>query len=191
MNSQENANQREYFVKGRRVALARCTSADSRLNYENWLDSEVQRNFNTVPPWSTFEEYTAFWNSSERPPRRFVATIVCLPGGGPIGIMSLSPEGREPDLSICLYRGLRGQGLGTEAFRLAAAYVFGSLGLDFIVAGAYEHNEASVRMLTKAGFSRDHNRDVFEDNQFGDGQVRQLAFRLEKSEWEALDGSGD
>ena len=175
--------QREYFIKGARIGLAKRIEDDHRLNYENWLDLDMQKNFNHVCRWQSLEEYLAFFCSPSRPKQRFVATIICLVDEHPIGNISLAPESLEPDLSICLYSDFRGKGFGTKAFDLAVKYVFENYNLDFIVAGAYEHNIASIKMLKKLGFRHDDSKDSIENNEFGDGRVRQLAFRLDKDEW--------
>ncbi len=167
-------------VVGRLVALGTVCPGDDRLHYQIWRDEEVQQGFNAPLPWPTFESWLAFWSAPERPPRRYVGTILRLPEEKPVGFVSLAPAGREPDLAIVLEAGSRGRGLGTEAMRFAADHVVRAFGLPYVVAGAFEHNRASLRMLEKAGFVRAPEEDVTEENRFGPGEVRQLGWRRDR-----------
>lgn len=174
---------RKYYIKGKKVGLTNLIDDDHRLNWQNWLDVEMQRNFNYVCRWHNLEEYKAFFCSPNRQPQRFVATIVRISDECPIGNISLAPEDHEPDMSITLYCGFRGVGFGSEAFQLAIEYIFKHFNLDFIVAGAYEHNTASIRMLENVGFKHDYAKDSMIKNAFSNDQIRHLAFRLNRNEW--------
>lgn len=176
-------SRRTYFIAGRTVGLAHEVAGDDRLRYENWLDPAVQRGYNYRPRWHTFEEFCAFFRNPERPPHRFVATVVRLVDERPIGTVSLAPEYREPDLSIAIYRGSRRSGYGSEAFGLAVDYVFRNLQLDEIVASAREDNLRSIRMLEHCGFKREASEDEIVDDEFGGGKVKWLAFSLARSSW--------
>lgn len=175
---------RRYSVRGDRVGLAESRPEDERLNFENWQDPVVQRAYNSPCPWKDLGEYLAPPQSPERPCARFRATIVRVTDLRPLGVITLAPEDRAPDLAINVYREYRGQGYGTEAFKLALGYVFREFDLEFVVAGAYNHNGSSIGMLGKLGFRRCPDEGCVEESRFGDGQIRQLAFRLERSDWD-------
>ena len=161
--------------EGERVVLVRTRPEDAQYHFAIWCDTEVQRAFNAPLPWPTLEAFEG-WLANRRAPR-FTATVVEWVSGDPVGFVTLAPEGVEPDLAILLDAGTRGRGLGTEAMRLAADHVLEALGLPFVVAGAYEGNTASLRMLEKAGFVRMPEDDEVEEDRFGPGRIRQLAFR--------------
>ena len=183
MKSPQRDTQRYYYIKGKNIGVAREEPADRRLSYENWLDPVMQRNFNYRPNWASFEEFCAFFDDPNRPPNRFIAVVVRLADEQPVGRLSLSPEGREPDLGISIYRQFRGLGYGAEAFRLAVDYIFQNMDLHYIVAGAREDNKASIRMLEKIGFKRDPDRDEEYEDNFGEGRVQWPEFRLDRSDW--------
>ncbi len=176
---------RDYFVKGDRVGLARSIPNEERMEYENWLDSEMQRDYNYRPHWSSFAEYHQFFRDPNRPPPRFFATVVRLADQRPIGSVSLAPAHREPDLSISLYRPFRGLGYGTEAYQLAVAHILTNFDVEFLFASTREDNTASMRALEKTGFERVPEKDEMVDDNFGKGQVRWLAFQLRRTERES------
>ncbi|MBD3367162.1 MAG: GNAT family N-acetyltransferase [Candidatus Eisenbacteria bacterium] len=176
--------ERSFFIKGEHVGLARRVPADDRLVHENWRDPEVQRAYNVRPPWDDLDSFRAFHASPERRPFRFDAAVVDLRDGSCRGVVTLAPPEREPDISISLFRGSRGGGLGAEALGLALEYSFRKLELDHVVAGAYEHNVVSIALLEKLGFRREPGADLTEDDAFGPGSVRQLGFRLDRVDWE-------
>ncbi len=170
---------RSFYRRGREVALAEFLHEDYRPFYETWKDSETQRNFNSRHEDEGYEYFLANFTNPDRPPQRFNATIVNLQDQTPIGRSSLAPAHREPDLGIWIYEQYRFQGYGTEAVRLSVDYIFRELGLNYIVAGIYEHNQPSINLFTKVGFTRVPQLDKVEESVFGEGKITQLAFRID------------
>jgi RimJ/RimL family protein N-acetyltransferase len=83
-----------------------------------------------------------------------------------------------------LARAAWGQGLATEAARLALAFGFAELGLDEIVAYAAPANQASQKVMRSLGMSRDaaHNFDHPRQPE-GDPLRRQVLYRLGSGQW--------
>jgi ribosomal-protein-alanine N-acetyltransferase len=66
-----------------------------------------------------------------------------------------APEGDPPEVELlyCLVPSHWGRGLATEAARAALRYGFEENGIERIVAGADAANEASVRVMERAGMT--------------------------------------
>ena len=64
--------------------------------------------------------------------------------------------------------------------QLSVDLIFRELALDYIVAGIYGHNRASIKLFTKVGFFRAPELDEVEESVFGEGKITQLGFRIGK-----------
>lgn len=172
---------RNRYISGERVALAECRPEDFRLRYQDWLDPDTQRNYNSIPRWRDLEEFIRFFTAPDRPPQRFVATAIRLSDEAPVAYLSLAPAHLEPDLAIWVFNPHRGQGYGSEAVALASRYILtqSDLGLTYLVAGIYGHNKASARVFEKAGYKRAPELDGEEESVFGEGSIVQLGYRLD------------
>ncbi len=162
------------------MCLAEFQIEDYKPYYETWKDPITQRNFNSKHERQTFEDFLAFYTNPERPPQRLDATILRLSGDQPIGRISLAPKHLEPDLGIWIYQPFRFQGYGTEAVSLAVEYIFEHFDLEYIVAGIYEHNSASMKLFRKVGFRRTPELDEEEDDVFDSGTITQFGFRIDR-----------
>ena len=174
------ASKRSFYRRGKVVGLTEFLHTDCRPFYETWKDAVTQRNFNSKHEDESYEDFLAFFTAPDRPPQRFNATIVSLLDQKPIGRSSLAPAHLEPDLGIWIYAPYRFKGYGTEAVRLSVDYIFCKFDLDYIVAAIYEHNQASINLFTKVGFVRAPQLDEVEESVFGDGEITQLGFRIDK-----------
>ena len=173
-------SRRVFHTKGKLVGLAEFLPQDYEPFYQAWQDPATQRNFNSTHDWESYEDFLAMFTHPDRPPQRFTATIVCLQDQATVGRISLAPAHLEPDLGIWIYEPFRFKGYGTEAVRLAVDYIFRELKLDYIIAGIYEFNRPSVNLFTKVGFAREPELDEAEESVFGEGQIVQLGFRLNR-----------
>ena len=173
---------RNFYIKGRDVGLTEFLMVDYKPFYQTWKDISTQRNFNTMHYWESYEDFLALFTNPDRPPQRFNATIVRLKDQVPVGRISLAPAHLEPDLGIWIYKPFRFKGYGTEAVQLSVDFIFREFDLEYIVAGIYEHNQPSINLFTKAGFFRVPELDEVEDNDFGDGKITQLGFRINKAQ---------
>jgi RimJ/RimL family protein N-acetyltransferase len=175
--------ERSFYIIGSKVGLAEPVSSDIQLMFAIWQDPLVQKNFNFVPAWHSYDEYLASQQAPDGKKSRFLATIWYRKDKQAIGAVSLAPDGLEPDLAIWLHRDFRRKGLGAEAFGLAIQFIFQNFDLSYILTGVYEHNLASISLMNRLHFRRYPKGDVLENNVFGKGQVKQLAFRLLSTEW--------
>jgi len=82
-------------------------------------------------------------------------TVILKESGEIIGQGGLVPiafNGDEVELGYRFGKEHWGKGYATEVARASAAYGFGQLGIDRLVAVSFPGNVASRRVLTKAGF---------------------------------------
>lgn len=96
-------------------------------------------------------------------------------GGKVIGSLGIEPYDQEyyPELAPCRGREIGyviakpfwGQGLATEAARAAIDYLFRVEKLDFIIAGRFERNLRSARVMEKCGFR--YLRTIPYETQYG------------------------
>ena len=169
---------RKKYISNETVSLVEFLDEDIREYYNNWFDSETQSGFNMVLSQS-YEEYL----QRDRK-QRWLASIVLNDSQQAIGVIALSPSTSPPDLAIWIYRGHRGKGYGTIAFKLGIEYCFDVLRLDCIYAGCYEHNDISKKMLAKCCFKRHPNGDCEEQHFLTKEPVMQFDFVLYKKEIE-------
>ena len=173
-------SKRRQYAAGPLVSLCEFLDEDYPHFYRAWQDPETQRNFNSKRGAEPYQAFHALFTDPQRPPQRFTATIVSSTDQIQVGRISLAPAHMEPDLGIWIYPGHRGKGYGSEAVQLAADYIFNKLGLDYIVAGIYAHNQASIKVFNKVGFVAAPSLDEVEESAFGEGPLTQLGFRLDK-----------
>jgi len=74
--------------------------------------------------------------------------------GAEVGFVRLDADGEDAEISVSIDRGRRGQGIGTEVIRKAAALAFAELGVRRVVAHIKLENSRSLRAFTGAGFAR-------------------------------------
>lgn len=167
------------YISDFSIGLMEYLNIDEYSDYENWFDIEMQRNYNYKPKWKSFKEYSNFYSIKEKK-ARFLATIVKLDDYTPVGKIKVAPIGIEPDISLCIFKGYRGLGYGTNALRLALEYIFNKIKLQYIVAGVYEQNLICQNILTKMGFSRDYILGENEINCFTGKKIIQIPYKLTK-----------
>lgn len=166
----------EFLARGELAAIRQVTPDDYPLLYEIWHDPDVQRNLNFVDsdPFEVWLEKSSEWRS-------WLDCIVISPADGkPAGYVSLGWIKKDPQLVILLLPGYRGRGIGTEASRLILEYGFTTMGLTRVEAGTHHFNTACQQMLTNLGFARDPDQDESADNAWGEGQVTELCYHLDK-----------
>ena len=177
------SNNRKTYAKGMQVALMQFCYDDHRLMFENWKDPDTKKNFNKTSEWSSHEEYLAFFTAPNRPPQRFYSTIVSLIDFVPVGLVSLAPEHLEPDLGIWIFKDYRNKGFGSEAYKLAIHYLFENTDIEYIIAGVYNFNIASIRVLEGAGMKRINQKTREEKSAFGEGSIKHFHYRIDKDDF--------
>ena len=104
-----------------------------------------------------------------------MAAVTCLPRGdwvqlaiaeteadrlqGDVGI-HVDADGRAAEIGFTLSREAQGRGLATRAVRLALALVFASTAVELVRAVTDARNAASIRLLERAGFTREAERQA-------------------------------
>lgn len=169
---------RKIYIEGSRVSLAEFLDDDYLPFYQTWLDPVTRKNFNTMGSFQSAEECLEFFTNPARPPQRMNAAIRC--GGQTIGRISLSPAGQEPDIGIWVFSRHRGQGFGSEAVSLAVKYLFDTTNLQYLIAGIFSFNTPSRKIFEKLGFKRAPELDEAQESIFGEGEVIELGYRLDR-----------
>jgi len=107
-----------------------------RAQAEAWLAERIH--------WGPPSVY--LWAVADRRDDRFIGTASLFALAGPM---------HRAELGYSLLPDRQGQGLATEAVRLALAHAFGRMGLERIEADVDPRNEPSWRLLEKLGFRRE------------------------------------
>lgn len=144
-------------LQGERIYLRLLTREDVTPRYVGWLnDPEVncylEVRFRTSTLEQVIDEVTAY-------PRRdiYLFGIFARAADRHLGNVRLGPpnwQHRRAGIGILIgEKSEHGKGLASETLRLVSDFAFAELGLDKLVAGAYEPNQGSIRAFEKAGFS--------------------------------------
>jgi ribosomal-protein-alanine N-acetyltransferase len=103
--------------------------------------------------------------------------VICRPDNpavmGTICIWNLEPGNRRGELGYEMFPDHHGKGFMTEALQAVLKYGFGSMKLHSVCAMTDAENQASIRLLEKAGFEKEgHFREaVFYNDRFHDQVV--------------------
>ncbi len=104
-----------------------------------------------------------------------------------IGGVRLSIQNREhgeADVAYALNRGFWGRGYATEAVRALLGFGFEKLKLHRIFAACHVENAASIRVLEKAGMTREGR--LREHRRFGGRWADSFLYAILDREWNAL-----
>lgn len=74
---------------------------------------------------------------------------------GDIGLWYQEPFARQAMIGYSLRPEFRGRGVATRAARLVSDWAFAQVGVARVIAGTFPENEASRRVLERAGFTRE------------------------------------
>jgi ribosomal-protein-alanine N-acetyltransferase len=144
-----------------RLVLREFLERDWMVVHEYASDPEVVR----YMPWgpNTEEDTREFIRRAlaaqkKEPRTTFELAVTRADTGrlvGGCGVRISNPADRGGDMGYCLRRDQWGFGLGTEAALAILGFGFGQLGLHRIIATCDTKNEASSRVLEKAGMRRE------------------------------------
>jgi len=146
---------------GARVRLRDVTLADADL-LDAWALDEARSEFNDFgePPKPVPRDVLA--EGPLRNERNGVLVVERVDDGQPIGTVGWhkvnygpSPTSDAWNIGIELRPEARGQGLGTEAQRLLAEWLFDNTTVNRVEASTDAENLVEQRSLEKAGFSRE------------------------------------
>ena len=102
---------------------------------------------------------------------------------GTIGFWRVEKENYRAEIGYLLHPALQGKGVMREAMKAALDYGFGQMGLHSVEANVNPANEASIRLLEKAGFIREayFRENYFYNGRFLDSAVYSLLNPNEKA----------
>ena len=148
-------------------------------------DVEVMRYITGGVPW-TDEQIQAFVNRqvklySERNFCRW--KVLRKPERKAIGFCGVGfwRDAPDPEIGWWIARKSWGQGLATEAARIALQHAFEHTGFDRIISVAQPPNTASIRIMEKLGLTR--------DCEFENEGVRLVRYVADRVTWRATNGS--
>ena len=88
---------------------------------------------------------------------------------------------RGRSIGYVLSKDYWGQGLMSEAVKAVQAYLFGTLGYDFLIVSHYDFNKQSQRVIEKSGFH--YIKTICLNTRYGTTE-NTLVYLLCKEEWE-------
>lgn len=136
-----------------RLLLRPVSAADLPRIAALMADHDVAKNLSTAPhPYTLADAEMFFAKHSERG-ESHVFALVRKSDDAFIGKNGLHAKDGLVEMGYWLGKPYWGQGFGTEAARRVLAFGFNNLNLQQIVAGWFEDNPASGRILAKLGFT--------------------------------------
>lgn len=148
-------------VEGRLVRLRDCTLADADM-LDQWNRDMDGGSFNDFGPRQPVPR-EVLANGPLRSESNGSLIIERSPEGEPVGtigwrlvtVYGPSPMSDALQIGIELVPAARGQGLGVEAQRLVANYLFAATSVNRVEASTDVENVAEQRALEKAGYQRE------------------------------------
>ena len=154
--------------------VRRFREADARTLARHANDRDVWRHLRDRFPHPYTDADAAWWVShamSTVPTTDFAIEL----GGEAVGGIGVVPgtdiERVSAEVGYWLGRSAWGQGLATAALRSLTTFLFDTTEVQRLFATPFEDNPASIRVLEKAGFSRER---VLRSAVIKDGQLKNL-----------------
>lgn len=175
---------RTAFLEGEDVALRPVEEDDLPWLRDVVNNPDVWRWLGFVEP-NSMEDERAFLDDLREGDR--VGFLVTADGER-AGLIDLRP-GNRPDRSaefgLMIDPRRHGEGIGTEAVRLAVDYGFDHLGLHRVWALTEERNEKMQRVFEKVGFERE---GVQREQRYADGEFHDMViYGMLEDEWDSED----
>lgn len=145
------------LLKGQKVNLRSLTVADCEGPYLKWLnDPEINRYLESRLSEQTPESTRRFVQHMRQSQDNYFFAIVLKEDGRHVGNIKIGPIHPHYKNAFVGYmigdKSCWGQGLATEAIRLATRFCFDELCLHKVSAGVIAPNAGSIRALEKCGF---------------------------------------
>lgn len=141
----------------------KCLSPQDREAVIDLLTDDQVKQFYMVPEFSSREEAVPLFERLQQlsaGEERLVAGIFL--DGQCIGIMNeVEINDKRIELGYALLPKFHNRGYCTEALKGAIDYLF-CLGFEEVVAGAFEGNDASFRVMVKSGMEKQEYQDEIE-----------------------------
>lgn len=115
--------------------------------------------------------------------------VICLLDSreriGGCGLRDIDRVNGHAEVSIFMFRGNWGRGLGTDAVNTLLDFSFGELRLERVYLHVFDYNARAIRSYEKSGFVREA---VLRRSRFHRGAHHDvIVMAVLRSEWEALD----
>ncbi|MEK7108151.1 MAG: GNAT family protein [Patescibacteria group bacterium] len=176
------------FLRGKRVYLRPMELSDVERT-TRWINDPVARRWlSNVWPLNQLQERA--WIEAkyrDRPAHDLTFALVLTEGDvhiGNLGLHNIDWVHRSATTGMLIGEAdARGKGYGPEAKELLLDYVFNTLGLELVEAGAFESNMASRRSLEKSGYTLEATlrRRYYRDGQWHN----ECVFSITAEEWRA------
>ncbi|MBE2249578.1 MAG: GNAT family N-acetyltransferase [Myxococcus sp.] len=139
-------------------------------------DREVWRNMRDAFPHPYLLEHAHQFIARQATPGDARVFVIEVDGAlaGACGVHPLADVyARGAEVGYWLGRPFHGRGLMTKALRGLSTFAFEVMKLERLQAGVFEWNQASMRVLEKAGYAREAvlRRSVFKDGQLIDSML--------------------
>jgi RimJ/RimL family protein N-acetyltransferase len=169
------------FVEGDRVDLCPIEEEDLPALHEAINDPSVWRTTGMKRPNNMAQQRDWFEGLSERDDAVSFAVVADGEMVGNVGLRSFDPDDGTAEIGFYVFPDHQGEGYGTAGTRLALQYAFEHRRLHRVDAESYGFNEASRRVLEKAGFVEE---GVRREAAFVEGEYRDVhVFGALASEW--------
>lgn len=150
--------QTDEILKGEKVTLRPLLLSDCTQEYADWLnDPEINKYLECRWQHHTIDTLKSFAQSIHNDKTSFMFAIEY--NGKQIGNIKLNIQSQRYKRADVGYfignKDFWGKGLATEAVKLIVNFGFEKLDLNKIVAGAFEQNLGSIKVLSKAGFCKE------------------------------------
>lgn len=150
------------IIEGDKIFLRRLTEDDVTEDYVRWMnDPEINQYLESRFTVQTIESTKAFIRSVTNDNNYQFGIFVKESGKhvGNIKVGGVNPIHRYANIGFLIgEKEYWGQGIATEAIRLATDFAFNTLNLHKVWGGAYAPNVGSINAFLKNGFQQEGNK---------------------------------
>ena len=151
---------RVFLLQGTDIFLRPLVVSDVGEHYVRWMnDPQITRYLESRFKAYTLEEIQGYVRDLSQDTDNILAGIFLNATEQHIGNIKLGPLNRHHGFAeMGLIIGAKehwGRGYAAQAIRLFSDFGFDQVGLNRIVAGAYESNQGSVKAFLKSGFQKE------------------------------------
>lgn len=174
------------MLRGAQVWLRPLEKAD--LAHTPMDDAEMAHYAGFKAPFGTESSERWFNKMLEQTGESTFQFVVCPLGAregiGGCGLRSIDRLNGNAEVSIFMFRGSWGRGLGTDAVNVLLDFGFGELRLERIYLHVFDYNARAMRSYEKSGFVREA---VLRRSRWHRGVHHDvILMAILRSEWEAL-----
>ena len=167
----------EPLFETERLVIRRFRDEDARPLYENHLDDEVRRWFPNEC-YADLEEardairfYAGCVDKGQLP---FVLGVALKETGeliGDTGVSEVEGKPGETEIGYCIGRPYRRRGYAAELLAAVSDYIAARFRIKVIYGRVILGNEASAKVLEKAGYRLERTETGAEDDPYGNGML--------------------